>query len=158
MLLSPIIFFYSFFVLLVFVIGVAPTQFWWRLGGALSARAARWREARLRARLARAAQGAGFAPDIDYLPEGIGLAVESARARLFVAGERGGAVAEAIVPLNAFRACATGVTTGGWSEDYYLELLPAEPGAPRWRISCGADEAVADAVAGRLGALGLARV
>lgn len=158
MLFSPIIFFYSFFVLLVFVIGVAPTAFWQRLGGALAGKGARWRRARLDDRLARAAKGANFTPDVDYLPAGIGFAVDSAHGLLFVAGERGGMPAEAVLPLKSFRACATGVNTGGFAEENYLDLLPADPAAPAWRVSCGAAWPAADAIAGRLRELGLERV
>jgi hypothetical protein len=156
MLLSPIIFFYGFFVLLVFVIGVAPTAFWRRLGASLSGRVARGRSARMADRLARAARGASFTPDIDYIPASIGFAFDSARGLLFLAGERAGAAAEALLPLSAFGACATGVTTGGLSDDNYIELFPADS-TPAWRISCGADWSTADAIARQLGALGLQR-
>lgn len=157
MLFSPIIFFYGFFVLLVFVIGVAPTAFWQRLGGSLAGKGASWRRARLDDRLARAARGMNFTPDVDYLPAGIGFAIDSAQALVFVAGERDGTPAEAVLPLQSFRACATGVNTGGFAEENYLDLLPADPAAPSWRISCGASWPVADAIAGRLDALGLKR-
>ncbi len=157
MLLSPIIFFYGFFILLVFVIGVAPSAFWWRIGASLSGRAARGRARRMNGRLARAAKGEVFAPDISYIPAGIGFAADSARGLVFVAGEHAGAQAEALLPLAAFSACATGVTTGGLSEDNYIELIPADATAV-WRITCGGDEATAEAIAGQLGALGLKRV
>ena len=158
MLLSPIIFFYGFFVLLVFVIGVAPSAFWWRIGSSLAGRSAGWRRARMASRLARAANGADFAPDIDYTQAGIGFAADSARMLLFVAGERAGAPAEALLPLSAFGACATGVTTGGFSDENYLDLFPVATAAPGWRIFCGADAAMVEVIAGQLGALGLKRV
>jgi hypothetical protein len=157
MLLSPVIFFYGFFILLVFVIGVAPTAFWQRVGGSLSARAARSRRDRMADRLARVVRGADFTPDIDYIPAGIGFAVDTARTLLFVAGELAGRPAEALLPLSTFRACATGVNTGGLTEDNYLDLMPADAAAPAWRISCGTQGATADAIAGQLGALGLQR-
>jgi hypothetical protein len=157
MLSAPIIFFYSFFVLLVFVLGVAPTAFWQRVGASLSGRAGRWRVRQMTDRLARAAKGASFTADIDYIPAGIGFALDSTRALVFVAGERAGTAAEALLPLSAFRACATGVNTGGLSEDNYLGLFPADSSLS-WRISCGADGATAEAIAGQLVALGLQRV
>jgi hypothetical protein len=158
MLFSPIIFFYSFFIFLVFVIGVAPTAFWQRLGRQLSGMAARGRRNRLGDRLARAVKGADFTPDIDYLPAGIGLAIETARGRLFIAGERAGVPTEALLPLTSFRACTTGVITGGFSDDNYLDLIPADPATAGWRVSCGADESKAESIAARLAALGLERV
>jgi hypothetical protein len=74
MLLSPIIFFYGFFILLVFVIGVAPSAFWWRIGAVFSGRSAGWRRARMARRLAQAARGQDFVPDIDYTQASIGFA------------------------------------------------------------------------------------
>jgi hypothetical protein len=156
MLSSPIIFFYGFFVLLVFVLGVAPTAFWQRVGASLSGRAAHWRVRQMADRLARATKGARFTPDIDYTQAGIGFAVDRSRALVFVAGERGGSAAEALVPLSAVRACATGVNTGGLSEDNYVDLFPADF-TLGWRISCGTDGAAADAIAAQLGALGVPR-
>jgi hypothetical protein len=158
MLHSPIIFFYGFFVLLVFVIGVAPTDFWRRFGGSLSGASARWRGARMNDRFARAIGSAGFTPDVTYVPDGIGFALDSGRGLVFVAGERGGVPGEKLLPLSAFRACATGVNTGGFAEDNYLDLLPVDATSQGWRISCGTDVAIADAIAARLGAAGLARV
>ncbi|HYP64249.1 MAG TPA: hypothetical protein VEQ16_10185, partial [Acidocella sp.] len=60
--------------------------------------------------------------------------------------------------LSAFRACATGVNTGGFVEDNYLDLLPADAASQAWRISCGTDGAMVEAIAERLGALGLPRI
>ena len=157
MLLSPIIFFYGFFIVLVFVIGVAPSAFWWRIGASLSGWAVRGRARGMNARLARAARGQDFAPDISYIQAGIGFAADSARGLVFVAGEHAGAEAEALLPLAAFSGCATGVTTGGLSEDNYVELIPADAGAA-WRITCGGAGATAEAIAGQLGALGVKRV
>jgi hypothetical protein len=158
MLSSPVIFFYGFFVLLVFVIGVAPTDFWRRVGASLSGRGARWRRARMEERFSRTAGGASFAPDVSYVSAGVGFALDSARLLLFVAGERAGRPAEALLPLSAFRACATGVNTGGFVEDNYLDLLPADAASQAWRISCGTDGAMVEAIAERLGALGLPRI
>jgi hypothetical protein len=157
MLLSPIIFFYGFFVLLVFVIGVAPTAFWQRVGGAVTGRAVRGRVARMNARLARAAKGAGFTPDIDYISAGIGFAFDNTRQLLFLAGERDGVPGEALVPLAAVGACGTGVTTGGLAEENYVDLYPADAAGPVWRIACGSDGATADTIARQLGGLGLKR-
>ena len=161
MLWSPIIFFYGFFIVLVFVIGVAPSAFWWRNGASLTGRATRGRAKKMAGRLARAAQGASFTPDIDYTPAGIGFAADSARSLLFLAGERDGVPGEALVPLAAFSACGTGVTTGGLSEENYLDLYPADAAGPAWRpawrIACGTDGATAEAIARQLGALGLQR-
>jgi hypothetical protein len=157
MLSSPIIFFYGFFVLLVFVIGVAPTDFWRRFGGSLSGSGARWRQARMNDRFVRAAKGANFTPDVTYVPDGIGFALDSGRGLVFVAGEQAGRPGEALLPLSSFRACATGVNTGGFAEDNYLDLLPTDTASQAWRISCGTDVAVADTIAARLAVAGLPR-
>ena len=157
MLMSPIIFFYGFFIVLVFVIGVAPSAFWWRIGASLSGRATRGRARSMNDRLARAAKGAVFVPDISYIAAGIGFAADSARGLVFVAGEHAGTDGQALLPLSALSGCATGVTTGGLSEDNYVELIPADATAA-WRITCGGDEATAEAIARQLGGLGVKRV
>lgn len=155
MLLSPIIIFYSFIVLVVFVIGVAPTAFWKRFGGSFSGVAARARHDRVAGHFARATAGAPFTADIDYVPVGIGFAFDRARALIFVAGEHSGTPAEALVPLADFRAYAVGVITGGFTDENYVDLFPTDSTVPSWRISCGEDVETAYAIDRLLSSLGL---
>jgi hypothetical protein len=155
MLFSPIIIFYSFIVLVVFVIGVAPTAFWKRFGGSVSGVAARARHDRVAAQFARATAAASFTADIDYVPVGIGFAFDRTRALLFVAGDHSGTRAEALIPLAGFRAHATGVITGGFTDENYVDLFPTDSTAPSWRISCGEDVASAYAIDRLLSSLGV---
>ncbi len=74
-----------------------------------------------------------------------------------MAGERAGSAAAAVLPLSAFGAFSTGVSTGGFSEDNYVDLFPAEAATLSWRIYCGGDAALAEKIAGQLGGLGLRR-
>jgi hypothetical protein len=155
MLSSPIIIFYSFLVLIFFVIGVAPTAFWQRFGASVSGATARARGDRVAARFARATAAAPFTADIDYVPVGIGFAFDRARALLFLAGDHAGTPAEALLPLADVRAYAVGVITGGFTDENYVELIPADSTAHSWRISCAGDVASVDAIDRLLSSLGL---
>jgi hypothetical protein len=155
MLFSPIIIFYSFIVLVVFVIGVAPTALWKRFGGSVSGAAARARHDRVATHFARATAAASFTADIDYVPVGIGFAFDRASAMLFVAGDHFGTPTEALVPLADFHAHATGVITGGFTDENYVDLFPTNSTVPTWRISCGEDVASACAIDHLLSYLGL---
>lgn len=155
MLSSPIILFYSFIVIVVFAIGVAPTALWMRFGKSLSGAIANQRRANIGARYLRASAGAEFTPGISFVANGIGFAADTSRGLLFLAGEQGRTPAEAILPLANFRAYAAHVDTGGFIENNYIELLPQDPAAPVWRISCGSDGYSAYAIRKQLEALGL---
>jgi len=157
MLSSPIIIFYIFLVLVVFSIGLAPTAFWKRFGASVSGAAARARHNRAAAHFARATAGASFTADIDYVPVGIGFAFDRGRALLFVAGDHSGAPAEALIPLTALRAYATGVITGGFTDENYVDLFPDDSTAPSWRISCAEDVTSTYAIERLLSSLGLAK-
>jgi hypothetical protein len=153
--LSPIIIFYSFLVVVVFAIGLAPTALWQRFGGSVAGAAARARHARAAACFAQATAGAAFTADIDYVPAGIGFAFDRGRALLFVAGDRAGISGEALVPLAELRGHRKGVVTGGFTDENYVELFPADPQAPKWRISCGQDVTSAYAIDRLLSSVGL---
>lgn len=157
MLSAPIIIFYSIFILILCVIGLAPTALWQRFGRAAAESAGRARRQRAAAQFARATSGTDFAPDITYVPQGIGFAVDRGRGLLFLGGERGGRPAAALVPLATLRAHARGVLTGGFRDENYIELRPAEPAAPGWRVSCGTDAGSAYAIEGVLSGLGVAK-
>lgn len=158
MLSSPIIIFYSFLVILVFAMGVAPTALWKRFGASASGAAARARHDRMAGHFAKATAGAAFTVDVDYVSVGIGFAYDRTRALVFVAGERSGTPGEALVPLADFRAYATGVITGGFSDENYVDLFPADASQPKWRISCGGDATTPYAIDRLLSGLGVARV
>lgn len=155
MLSSPIIIFYSFIVLVVFVIGVAPTALWKRFGGSISGAGGRARRDRVAAQFRRATAAASFTADIDYVPVGIGFAFDRARGLVFVAGDHFGTPAEALVPLAEFRAHATGVITGGFTDENYVDLFCTDSTVPEWRISCGEDAASAYAIDRLLNSLGV---
>jgi hypothetical protein len=154
MLTSPVIFFYGFFILLVFVIGVAPTDFWMRIGSSITGAAARGRHARVAAQFARATASASFTADVSYVPNGIAFAFDRARALLFV-GDNSNTPAEDLVPVTAIRAHGMGVITGGFTDDNYVDLFPAASPVSRWRVSCGEDVETAHAIANVLSALGI---
>jgi hypothetical protein len=157
MLSSPIILFYSFLVIVVFAMGVAPTALWKRFGASASGAAARARHDRMAGHFAKATAATAFTADVDYVPVGIGFAYDRTRALVFVAGERSGTPAEAVIPLADFRAFATGVITGGFSDENYVDLFPADASQPKWRISCGGDATTPYAIDRLLSGLGLAR-
>jgi hypothetical protein len=157
MLSSPIILFYSFLVIVVFAMGVAPTALWKRFGASASGAAARARHDRMAGHFARATLATEFTADIDYVPVGIGFAFDRTRALVFVAGDRSGTPEEALVPLAEFRAFATGVITGGFSDENYVDLFPADSTQPKWRISCAGDATSTYAIDRLLSSLGLAR-
>jgi hypothetical protein len=155
MLSSPIIIFYSFLVLVVFLIGLAPTALWMRFGSGFAGAAARARHGRAASAFARATTGTAFTADVDYVPVGIGFAYDQTRKLVFVAGDHAGAVSEAIIPLADFRAHATGVITGGFNDENYVDLFLADPAVPGWRISCAGDVASAHAIGRLLISLGV---
>lgn len=158
MLSAPIIIFYSFLVLVVFFIGVAPSGLWNRLGVSVGGAAARARHSRAANHFARATASAAFTADFDYVPAGIAFAFDKSRALLFVAGERLGSPMEALVPLSEFRAHAKGVITGGFTDENYVDLFLLDPALPEWRISCGEDVTSAYAIDRLLSSIGLPEI
>jgi hypothetical protein len=155
MLSSPIIIFYSILILIFFVIGVAPTALWERFGVSVSRAGARTRRDRVAARFAKATAVSAFTAEIDYVPVGIGFAFDRGRALLFVAGDRFGTPAEALVPVADVRAHDIGVITGGFTDENYVDLFPTDATASNWRISCAGDVDSADAIGRLLSSLGI---
>jgi hypothetical protein len=155
MLSSPIIIFYSFLVLVVFAIGVAPTAIWKRFGASVAGAADRARRDRAAAHFKRATAAVAFTADIDYVPVGIGFAFDQARSLLFLAGDHFDTPAEAVIPITDLRAYTIGVITGGFTDENYVDLFPADPAVPRWRISCAEDVASTYAIDRLLTSLGL---
>ena len=158
MLSAPIIIFYSFLVLLVFVIGVAPTAIWNRVGGSISGARARARQDRAASYFSRATKNASFTADFDYVSVGIAFAFDQARALLFVASDRSELPTEALVPLAECHAHAKGVITGGFTDENYVDLFLVDPALPKWRISCGEDVASTFAIDRLLSSIGLPTV
>jgi len=154
MLTSPVIIFFGFFILLVFVIGVAPTAFWTRVGSFVTGTVARGRHDRVAAQFARATAAVPFTADVDYVPKGIAFAFDRARALLFV-GDNANAPAEDIVPISKIRAHRMDVITGGVFQENYVDIFPLESQVTRWRISCGEDVASAYAIENLLISLGI---
>jgi hypothetical protein len=155
MLSSPIIIFYSFLVLVVFAIGVAPTAIWKRFGASVAGAADPAPRDRAAAHFKRATAAVAFTADIDYVPVGIGFAFDQARSLLFLAGDHFDTPAEAVIPITDLRAYTIGVITGGFTDENYVDLFPADPAVPRWRISCAEDVASTYAIDRLLTSLGL---
>jgi hypothetical protein len=154
MLSAPIILFYTFLVLVVMAIGAGPTALWMKLGGKMQSAGLRARVDRARGHFRQATAGAEFTADVDYVPVGIGFALDKSRALLFVAGDHAGRVKEALVPVAAVHSYDRGVVTGGFTDDNYVDLFAADGS---WRISCGEDSGSAAAIERLLGELGLAK-
>lgn len=154
MLTSPVLIFFGFFIFLVFVIGVAPTDFWMRIGSFMTKTVARRRHDRAAAQFARAAAAASFTADVDYVPIGIAFAFDRSKSLLFV-GDESHAPAEDLIPVSAVRAHKIGVITGGITDENYVDILPMASAVSRWRVSCGEDAATAHAIENLLGELGI---
>jgi hypothetical protein len=154
MLTSPVIIFFSFFIFLVFVIGVAPTDFWMRIGSFITRTVVHRRHDRAAAQFARATAAASFNADVDFVPIGIAFAFDRSKSVLFL-GDDSNTPGEDLVPVSTIRAHKMGVVTGGLTDENYVDIFPVASPVSRWRVSCGEDIASAHAIENLLSDLGL---
>ena len=124
-----------------------PTK-WWVDMGRWSQTAWRRRTVRqLERALARQAGAQNFVAGTSFLPSGVGLALDPAAQKLFLAVRDGNGLTSAILPFSAVREVQSGEVNDSGFHDYYVDLTMREGARPVWRLLCGEDSALASTMA-----------
>jgi hypothetical protein len=96
--------------------------------------------------MTRKTAGTAFTPGPSFLAQGIGLAVDPAHRLLFLAEPNGSAMNSAIMPFAAINEVRRGEANNSGFYDYYVELNLRDAKKSSWRLLCGDNPALADAV------------
>lgn len=125
------------------IMAASPTKLWLDTLGWINRRWLRHKARHLEQALAREADGTGFSARQSFLPQGIGLALDPAHELLFLAEPDGGA---AILPYTAVEQVRRGEANISGFYDHYVELTVKDREKSSWRLLCGDNPSLADAV------------
>jgi hypothetical protein len=115
----------------------SPTQWWLAWLGWISRTWQTRKVRRLRQAMDQKTANTGFCADLSFVPEGIGLAIDTRSQMLFLAEENGNAIAAMLLPVEALAAVRRGESNISGFHDHYVELRLHEGRKSKWRILCG---------------------
>lgn len=92
---------------------------------------------RLEREMDRKVRGTGFTATRNFLPQGVGLALDPVQKLLFVAERDERGMVSSILPFTALRTVSLGEANDAGFFDYYVDLAVRDRTKPRWRLLCG---------------------
>lgn len=117
-------------------VGMLPSQWYTKPTAWFLARHRAKGEQALTRELARVSQGAKFTPSVSFLPFNLGVAVDKAAGKLFLATREGGKLHGALVNLADVQGITEGERRDSGFYDYYIDVALKGVATP-WRILVG---------------------